>query len=245
MEFQYETSATIKTKIQERPVAILPVGAVEAHGAHLPLATDNILADQMSKKLAEKSPAMVLPTLPFGQVWSLKDFPGSLTVSNESLISMLVDIGESLYRQGFKMFVMMNGHLGNAVALKEAARVLYDKHPTLKVFYFFYPGMKETVPQIRESISPHSNYFHACEIETSYMLYLAKEFVDMNKAIDDMPTIPDTADVTPTPWQDFTTTAVLGDATLATEEKGRFVIEHSLDIMANLVAAALNEKEEN
>lgn len=67
-------------------VAILPIGAVEAHGPHLPLGTDNFLAERLSEKLAERLNAFVLPTLPYGQVWSLKNFPGSINISNESLI---------------------------------------------------------------------------------------------------------------------------------------------------------------
>ncbi|NGP46463.1 creatininase family protein [Bacillaceae bacterium SIJ1] len=239
MEFQFETSEQIKRSIQQKPIALLPVGAVEAHGAHLPLGTDNVLAEEMAKKLAERTPAYVLPTMPFGQVWSLKDFPGSLNVSNEALIAILTDLGESLYRQGFRIFAMINGHLGNGVALKEAARVLYDTCPDLKVFYFFYPGMSQTVPTVRETTAAHSSYFHACEIETSFMLYLAKQHVDMTKAIDDTPNIPATADVTPTPWQAFTSTAVLGDATLAHADKGKVVIDHALEQMTTMLHDAL------
>ncbi|MBB6453697.1 creatinine amidohydrolase [Salirhabdus euzebyi] len=235
MKFQFENSFEVKEKIVNKKVAILPIGAVEAHGPHLPLGTDNLLAERLSDQLAEKVDAFVLPTLPYGQVWSLKNFPGSINVSNESLISLIVDIGESLYRQGFKVFAMVNGHLGNAVAMKEAARKLYDLYPNLKVLYLFYPGMKKPVEEIRETPSSHGTYFHACEIETSFMLYLAPEFVEMNKAICDIPNIPMHADVTPTPWEEFTNSAVLGDATLATKEKGEKVIQVALENMVKLI----------
>src|SRR5699024_7599556 len=132
---------------------------------------------------AIKINALVLPVLPFGQVWSLKDFPGSINISNDSLISVLVDVGESLHKQGVKKFIFVNGHLGNNTALKQASRVLYESCPKLKVYNLFYPGMYELADEVRESKSAHGSYFHACEIETSYMLYLAPERVDMNKAI--------------------------------------------------------------
>ncbi len=225
MEFQYENSYEIKDKITASSIAILPVGAVEAHGPHLPLGTDNLLAERVATSVAEQVEAFVLPTLPYGQVWSLRNFPGSINVSNESLISIVVDIGESLYRQGFRTFVMVNGHLGNQPALKDAARVLFTSCPDMKVFYFFYPGMKQAAKEVRETDSAHATYFHACEIETSYMLYLAPEYVDMEKAIKDIPHIPEDADVTPTPWEAFTKSAVLGDATLATKEKGKYIID--------------------
>ncbi|WP_330949227.1 creatininase family protein [Virgibacillus sp. MG-45] len=235
MQFQFENSFDVKEKIDSSSIAILPIGAVEAHGPHLPLGTDNLLAERLSTELAKRVNGFVLPTLPYGQVWSLRNFPGSINISNHSLINFIVDIGDSLYKQGFKTFAMVNGHLGNGTALKEAARVLFEKCPELRVFYFFYPGMNKAVAKVRETDAAHGTYFHACEIETSYMLYLAPEYVDMERAITDIPTIPISADVTPTPWEEFTSTAVLGDAKLATKEKGKYVIDIALDNMVKII----------
>lgn len=238
MKFELENSVEVEEKIRKLGAAILPIGAVEAHGPHLPLGTDNLLASRLADKLAERTDSFVLPTLPYGQVWSLRNFPGSINVSNEALIRLLADIGESLYHQGFRLFIMVNGHLGNAVALKEAARILYERVPELKVFYFFYPGTKEITAEVREASAAHGSYMHADEIETSYMLYLAGEYVDMSKAIDGAPHIPVEADFTPTPWEEMTASAVLGDATLATREKGERIIERSLEVMADMVLRA-------
>lgn len=238
MIFQQQNATDIAAMIAEHPCAILPIGAVEAHGPHLPLGTDNILAEQLAHKLAERTKSFVLPTLPYGQVWSLKNFPGSINVSNEALIRMLYDIGESLYHQGFRLYVMMNGHLGNAVALKEAARMLYKEYPALKVYYFFYPGTKQVISEVRETPSSHASYFHACELETSYMLYLAEEYVDMSRAICDIPNIGMEADCTPTPWEEFTSTAVLGDASIATRQKGERIIETTLEAMTAMILSA-------
>lgn len=238
MKFELENSVEVEEKIRKLGAAILPIGAVEAHGPHLPLGTDNLLASRLADKLAERTDSFVLPTLPYGQVWSLRNFPGSINVSNEALIRLLADIGESIYHQGFRIFIMVNGHLGNAVALKEAARILYERVPELKVFYFFYPGTKEITAEVREASAAHGSYMHADEIETSYMLYLAGEYVDMSKAIDGAPQIPIESDFTPTPWEEMTASAVLGDATLATREKGERIIERSLEVMADMVLRA-------
>ncbi|SFB00056.1 creatinine amidohydrolase [Lentibacillus halodurans] len=233
MQFQNENSFDIKEKIDHSKIAILPIGAVEAHGPHLPLGTDNLLAERLSEKLAERVNGFVLPTLPYGQVWSLRNFPGSIHIRNDSLIRFLVDIGKSLYHQGFTTFAMVNGHLGNGTALKESARALYETCPDMRVLYFFYPGMNKAAAEVRETQSSHNTYFHACEIETSYMLYLAPEYVDMDKAITDIPDIPADADVTPTPWEEFTASAVLGDAKLATEEKGKYIVNIALENMVH------------
>lgn len=242
MNVQHQTAYDIESQIDEHSVAILPVGAVEAHGPHLPLGTDNILAEEMAARYAKMVDGYVLPTFNYGQVWSLQNFPGSISVSNESMISMIVDIGESVNRQGFGIFALVNGHLGNQTALKEAARKLYESCPDMKVFYFFYPGMNKTATEVRETPSSHGTYFHACEIETSLMLYLADEHVDMQKAIKDIPQIEMKADFTPTRWEEFTETAVLGDATLATKEKGQHIITHALENMVAMTEAARLKK---
>lgn len=241
MIFQNENSYEVKEKINKSKIAILPIGAVEAHGPHLPLGTDNFLAERVAERVAEKTGAFVLPTMPYGQVWSLKNFPGSINISNESLISLLVDMGISLYEQGFRVFAIINGHLGNAVALKEAARKLYQRFQDFKILYLFYPGTKKVTDEVRETNPSHATYFHACEIETSYMLYLAEEYVNMSKAITDIPEIPLSADVTPTPWEEFTRSAVLGDAKLATKEKGKKIIDVAIHNMVNLIVDAKNE----
>jgi creatinine amidohydrolase len=235
MIFEYGNSFDIKEKIQQAPTAILPIGAVEAHGPHLPLGTDNFLAVEMAKKLSSEINSFILPTLPYGQVWSLRNFPGSITVSNQSMINMIVDIGVSLWQQGFTTFIMMNGHLGNQNALKDVARILYEKVPDLKTYYFFYPGMNIYADEVRENQSAHAVYFHACEIETSYMLYLAPEHVQMDRAITDIPNIPIDADVTPTPWETFTKSAVLGDATSATQEKGEYILTRVIQNMVKIL----------
>src|SRR5699024_5617946 len=107
-------------------------------------------------------------------------------------------------------------------------------------YYFFYPGMNEVVKEVRDSDNVHNTYFHACEIETSYMLYLAPEFVDMSKAINEKPNIPDTADVTPTPWEAFTDTAVLGDATSenaksTNKKKVKYIIDYTVQNMISIL----------
>jgi len=235
MHFQNANSTDVERKINKKKIAILPVGAVEAHGPHLPLGTDTILAERLSEKLSKRIDAFVLPSIAYGQVWSLRNFPGSINISNETLISLIQDIGNSVYKQGFSCLVIVNGHLGNQVAVKEAARKIYEVNPSFKLFYFFYPGMNDVLEDIRESKEIHSTYFHACEIETSIMLYLASEYVDMDKAVNETPLIPKAADYSPTPWEAFTSTGVLGNAKLATSKKGEIIINKSLSKMTKLI----------
>jgi creatinine amidohydrolase len=229
MRYGEETTTTISEKLSKTVPVILPVGAVEAHGPHLPLETDILLAKAYSDKLADRAGGMVLPVMPFGQVFSLRDFPGSITISNETLSRTVVEIGETLYGQGIRLFVLFSAHLGNLTALKDSARTLYLRHTDMRVVHMFYPDLQMLSMDVREGTSSHGTYIHADEIETSLMLYLAPEHVDMSKAINDEPSFPIDADYTPTPWSTFSKTAVLGDAKLATAEKGKYLVEKTLD----------------
>lgn len=235
MKFAACSSYEIAAQITKTTPVILPVGAVEAHGPHLPLETDNLLAERYADRIADKKNGLVLPVLPYGQVFSLQDFPGSLSLSNETMIQMIFEIGEGLYKQGVRLFVLISGHLGNMTALKEGARKLFLKHPDMRVLHIFYPNIQKLAADVREGKANHHTYIHACEIETSLMLYLASEHVEMEKAIDDPPVLPLAADYTPMPWQNFTESAVLGEATLATAEKGEYLIETTLKTCLELI----------
>lgn len=243
MDFDRLTSEEAKAVLNNHPVALIALGAVENHGNHLPLGTDNDLAAALVKKVvASVSNVIVLPPIFYGQVWSLKDFPGTISISNETLSNLLVDIGRSLAQQGVKIFAIINGHMGNLDAMKQAARKLYEESG-MKVLYLTYPGASEISSKVRESKKVHGTYFHACELETSYMLYLAPDFVKMEKAVCDYPNIPIDFDVTPTPWNKITTTAVLGDATLATREKGEAIIEAVVKNIVTIIESVRREVE--
>ena len=241
MKYQEQNSKEIKEIIEKVKVAILPLGAVEAHGPHLPLGTDNYLSERIAEKLSENVECLVFPTLPYGQVWSLEEFPGSVSLSNETLINMLYEIGKSMYKNGFKIFGIINGHLGNGTAIKEAQRKLFSEFSDFKTFNFFYTGTDKVIQEVRETQKLHKNYFHADELETSYMLYLADEYVEMSKAINGNPDYPEYIDIMPVRWTEFTDTAVMGDATLATKEKGKKIVDTAVKNMSDIIKKTLEE----
>lgn len=227
---QKSARETLKTA----PVAVLPIGATEVHGNHLPLGTDMFLAQGLAEKLEQAlggEKCLVLPALPYGQVWSLRETPGTVDIPDPVLVPFLVEIAMSMYRAGVKKFVFLNTHVGNYPAIKAAMRQVWSQCD-MKVYAFNYPGAEEMISRVCTTRRPHGAYFHACEIETSYMLYLCPDKVDMEKAICQYPDFPQDFDVTPVPWTDFMETAVLGDATAATAEKGKAILEQ---VVANMV----------
>ena len=218
--------------------ALLPLGAVEVHGDHLPLGTDLYLAqaltDLVEKKIGEDK-ALVLPVLPYGQVWSLREAPGSVHIPNDVLSGMIAGIGRSLWRAGVRRMAVINSHVGNGDAMKTAARNLHDLC-SMKVYLFTYPGADEAIRKVCTSPMPHKGYFHACEIETSYMLYLCPQRVNMEKAVCQYPDFPPEFDYTPIPWTKFMDRAFLGDAKAATAGKGQVIIQAVVDRMCEILS---------
>ncbi len=214
--------------------AVLPVGATEVHGNHLPVGTDTFLADALCERLEKRAGAdriLLLPCVPYGQVWSLRAAPGTVDIPDDVLTPFLVSIAMSMYRAGIRRFAFVNTHVGNNNAVKAAMRRIWAESD-MKVYGFTYPGAENAIRQVCTTKRPHGAYFHACEIETSYMLYLCPDRVDMSQAVCQYPEFPADFDVTPTPWTDFMETAVLGDATAATAEKGEFIITQVVERMA-------------
>lgn len=231
--FDHYTSETIHQAIKEKKNVIIPLGAIEAHSAHLPLSTDNDIAEGYIGELAKRSNSLYLPVLPYGQVWSLQHAPGSIHIQENHLIALLVDILESLHAQGVPMVTFISTHFGNLNAAKSAARAVYERIP-LKVLYLTYPGIHEA-KKVFERVSQHDLYLHADEVETSFMLHFCPDKVNLDRVQPGLLVLPEEASYQPMRWTEFSTTYILGDATLATEEKGRkameIILRHGVELI--------------
>jgi creatinine amidohydrolase len=230
--------------LAKKPVLILPIGAVESHGDHLPAGTDNILATRLAEELAHvvdgATPLLRLPVLPFGQVWSLADAPGSFGIANETVTRSIVDIARSAQAKGLSVLAVINGHLGNANAIRDAQRIMREEGVTIA--NFFYPGSGPVIDAVREQPEAHPAFMHADEIETSYMLHLAPKAVDMSKAIANYPTFPEDFSSIAYRWTEFSQSPVLGDARAASAEKGGKILAVVLAVMAKQLATLYNRQ---
>jgi creatinine amidohydrolase len=154
-----------------RWIAVLPVAAVEQHGPHLPAGTDaHIAAAHLARArelLPAELPVSFLPMLSIGASDEHRAFPGTLTLSSQTLISTLNEIGESVHRAGLRKLVIVNSHGGNVSAVELAARDLRVRQNMLAVacswFGFGYPDGLFTQEEQVHGI-------HAGAIETSIML---------------------------------------------------------------------------
>ena len=106
---------------------LIPVGSLENHGLHLPLGTDFLIPDEIARLINEKSPILIAPTLNYGATDDLAGFPGTVSIGTEGLIALLRTICDQFYRQGFRHFLILNGHGGNTAAIQAVGMHLYRK----------------------------------------------------------------------------------------------------------------------
>jgi len=104
--------------------AILPLGALEEHGPHLPLSTDTIVPMELARRVSAKTGALILPPVEYGYVFTLRGFPGTLSLRHSTYAALITDIVSECVRHGFGKILILNGHGGNAAIVKHALNEL-------------------------------------------------------------------------------------------------------------------------
>jgi creatinine amidohydrolase len=211
----------------ERVIAVLPIAAVEQHGPHLPVGVDT----QIMKGCIE---ALFLPIQSVGVSIEHHDFPGTLSLSHETALRLLTELGESVARAGVRKIVLLNSHGGNSPLISQAALDLRARFGVLAVTCcwsrFGYPDGLFSFDEVQFGV-------HGGEIETSLMLALCPESVDMSRARHFAPASLDfERDFT---WlrsdrpigfgwmaQDLSPAGAMGDASKASAEKGEAAADY-------------------
>jgi len=240
-----------KRRFQEVDVALLPVGAVEQHGPHLPLDCDAFDADYLAKAVAKhcKTPRpLVLPLVSYGVSYHHEDFSGTLSVNPETLSQMVYDIGMSAVKHGITKLVIVNGHGGNSPALHFAAQMINrDAH----IFTCVDTG-ESSDPDIN-AMADTPNDVHAGEIETSTSMATRPHMVRSNKIKKFVPRFSnrylDFTSKRSVGWYAHTSkispSGVMGDPTLGSREKGermwRVMIENLAALVEELQRLSLDE----
>lgn len=240
----------MRQAISQQPVVLLPFGAVEDHGPHLPLNTDNVIVEAICLESADRAPGemLVMPPVAYGLDEHHMDFPGTISVDMQTLLAYVSDVATAVARHGFSHVLIVNGHGSNtAVADLAARRVVLDTgivcgamSPNAAVD----PTLAEpTLSQMRRSES--GGVAHAGEYETAMMLHLRPDLVQMDKAVREIGQLKleyfnwDHAEPSPLSWQDWwsrmSESGVCGDPTVATAEFGRALLETTVENLVRLV----------
>ncbi|MGW3286918.1 creatininase family protein [Streptomyces sp. NPDC001002] len=170
-----------ESTVAGQDAVIIPVGATEQHGPHLPLAVDTRICEAVALGVSALTGVPVLPPLSFGVSASHGDFAGTVALRPETLIAVVEDVIDSLYACGVRQFVLLNGHIWNNGALDVSAEKLRVRHRDARVralgYVTMYPG-----PEVDGHVTYGRALMHANYFETSVMLHLAPELVRMDLA---------------------------------------------------------------
>lgn len=217
-------------EVKKGSLVILPIGAVEEHGPHLPLGTDNIQPAALAKRLSDRFDALIAPPIWYGECSTTKNFPGTISLSFDTLRAIVREILEELCRNGIRRVLVLSGHAARAhmVALREAGKMVVNDHNDLRLMIL--SDYEIAYDLMGKEFDADDG--HAGTIETSRMLQLREDLVKElpPKAEADFPRFMVIHDP-----ERHIPTGLWGDPTKATKEKGQFVEDHVFKVLEGLI----------
>jgi creatinine amidohydrolase len=253
-QYRYEklTWPEINEAVAARKIPIVPCGAIEQHGPHLPLDVDQLLSTGVALGAGQRIPekVLVLPCACYGYTGHVMDFPGTINVHYQHFIEMVLDICKSLAYHGFKKILLLNGHGSNMPNLDLVARrcnLETDAECAFGAWWSLLTVDPQFMPRWRQSHFP-GGCSHACELETSVYMHLAPEDVRKDKirsgkiAFNEEKSKFRYGDlfghgpIQCTSWTaSYSETGVLGEAELATPEKGKIAYEEAVSKLCDFI----------
>jgi creatinine amidohydrolase len=226
-------------------IPVLPAGATEQHGHHLPIKIDRWEVTSIVDEAARQRPdrLLTMPSIPYGYTKASMDFPGTITVHHETFMRYVIDVLKSLAYHGFKKMIVVNGHGSNMPPLDLACRRANMETGSQVALASWWglmaadPGFMETW---RESRFP-GGCSHGGEAETSVALYLDQDVVKMDRAVNEESAAHPGGSkylwgdlwahgpAAITRWHgEVTETGIVGEAKLATAEKGKAIFDEAV-----------------
>ncbi|HEV8042023.1 MAG TPA: creatininase family protein [Bryobacteraceae bacterium] len=220
-------------------IVVIPIGAEsKEHGPHLKLKNDFLIAEYLKREVLKVSAVVVAPTVNYHYYPAFGEYPGSTTLRIETARDLLVDICRSLARYGPRRFYALNTGVSTIRALRMSGDVLAEDH-----ILFRYTDILKVAESAEKQVKQEEGGTHADEIETSMLLYIAPETVDMTKAVKDYHPSPK-GGLTRNPNGEgvYSASGIYGDATLATRKKGEIMVHATVEGVLKEIEALRSEK---
>ena len=229
------TSEEFGRYINESKTVIFPVGATEAYGHHLPMGADWMVTYEVAKRVAEKVNCFVAPPITYGFSEDLMCYPGTLSVSTQSIIAIYKDVVDSLKRQGIQKILFLCGHVGNIGAIDQAACDVMRDYGMECAIIDWWRFVNNINLDLFESKCPVG---HASEGGTSVLMHLFPEMVVEDKMIENEPV--DDSDEIPDLYvyeyfDKITPTSVLGDPFKGNAEKGEKMVNNAVAVICGFL----------
>lgn len=234
------TGVEAEETLKRYEVVLIPLGArTKEHGPHMPLNTDWIMAEYLAWRVAAEVSVVAMPTLQYGHYPSFLEYPGAVSLGLEAFKEVVKDICTSMAGYGVRKFYVLNTGVSTMLGLRRAAEELKERGIMMK-----YTDILKAGAEAEVGVSQQEGGTHADEMETSMMLHIRPEVVDMAKAVRDYHPRPGRG-LTRDPYKRgagaYSVSGVFGDATLASAEKGRIVVEALVRHIVAEVKALIQE----
>jgi len=167
--------------LKEDPIFVLPVGSLEGHGAHLPLGTDFFQPMQLLEELERRLPLLIAPPLLYGNCTSTGGFPGTVSISYETLKGLVGEILDNFVKNGARRILLLSGHAGRThlCALKDAALAVVREHPEVKIWSLSDYEILYRAQERFQEVPPDDG--HGGMMETSRMLAIREDLVKLER----------------------------------------------------------------
>ncbi|MBW4873444.1 MAG: creatininase [Paeniclostridium sp.] len=222
-------------------VIILPIGATEQHGPHLPTCVDAVLAEEFAYRIAEKINGVVAPTLSYGYKSKPLSgggplFPGTIDLNGATLQALVMDIIDEFVRDGFTKIFILSAHFENEAFIIEAMDLCsakYGDKVKLLLTNWWDPMSPDVIDKVFDEVEfPGWALEHAAVTETSLMMYFAPELVREDKIMDIENASPATYYRYPIEKDIVPETGILASAKSSSAERGKIIVD---DVISNII----------
>ena len=236
----------VRAAIEAGKLVILPTGATESHGPHMPCDTDTHQADHMAVRLAERIGAVVAPAVPYAISKTFEHFPGTISLSIPTYQELVYEVGAALIKQGFEDLLILNGNRPNGTSNDAVARRLVDDFDASYDFQvtavsYWEPGAAE-IDAMRNS--EVGGMGHGGEFETSFQLATRPELVKMDRVEgvytplvgwDLVARVEPSRTYRRRPNPETNHASIFGNPHVASAEQGKAFIDAALDGLAEMI----------